>query len=802
MKTIISLILILMLNTSINIAQNSKPELYFQTYNSDFVGVATDSTSILCYGSNGLFLYSSDMGETWNQKNIERKHNVRYVEHYNGNYYGFSNFGFLKTEDGKFERWSVVDFSNQETPVALAVQNDKIFVLYSKSLDIYDLDFNLIRDEAYNHNLEGNCLNIIKNDNSIYIIFDEGILHYSTSSEEMISERIIKFDECEDCKFQGAFREFEDNLYLDIYDLRTKLYTVHFDRDFNFIKYFRYQDLLTTLNPRNGIIFQKDVSVVLNNTRVSSRMFDSLGVRLSESVAKIELVTYDNQFNILPIYDDTPIFDQYFNLSNIGSINLVRINSNIIVGVGANKQVVLSKDNGKSWDIISYFSIENNIPLVNFVDQNNLVAVDEKRNLCYSNDGGIIFKPIKINPLRITYNQTSFSLLANSAGNGLIHQPINFSQTISLKFDVNNETIEFDTSYINFEARQVSPNEGLKLNNKTLIYSLNMLNPSETNIQTKLLKYDEKMNIDDVIILDSLIFIDISKSDDNSLYALFQNKKMPYLDGNTLRFANETYGVLTSNNEGESWNLLLDSLPWINNVDICVKGKYLYANGSAGNERGIYIINIENGDVDYLPIANEFRILFRTRIFTLENTLYVASGDKLYYNIDPENSPFEWDSLNIFDYVPSLPENAFISYCWSDNSMAFVFFAEEVLGFGSHKFEMFSLTSSPLSNIEEAETETPRSRAFLRAYNPYPLPASSQVNVDILFNAQYSASEAVLKVFDSMGNEIPNANVELQQTNPYSGTVTWDCGAYPTGVYFIQVTIGTEQKNVGVAVVR
>jgi len=777
-------------------------------------GVVEGKDHLLIYGGNGILGISADNGENWQPVYLGDSNDIKKVIFHQEAFYAVSDYYLFKSTNNGFS-WKSKTLNNSSFDYIVKefdIIDEKIYVPIKNGVNVFDLELNYLPldyIEFGNENLNGH----IKFFNNLMILSksESSILKFDRITNKIEDINLLDYDQCDTCQGINGFQEFDNKIYVRY---NNKLFEIK-------------EDILSL--KATGIdgpfwIDQGEVYLFGSFVRDSIPLYTPFGI--------LDLKKYS--FCIFKINEnDTKEF--VYKDNNLYSIGIKPIyinnmmSNNKILAVLASQGLISFDFINKEFKVLSYLTGT----VLNLINQNYFFGSSSQMSI--ADENFVKFKPIGSG---LEFEEPSFldsySLLSSkgigignmgkgSAENEIeyLYKTFDFGKTFEKYKEIDlkplstglvsgfvfNEFFYLVHSFVGRYQRASSIriiDPDLASYNMIRFDSLGVLScVPDTDSSLSIVAFDVRGNISQNANFNSFndVFFRIMKSFDGGItWRDVLNQKI--------------------NIDGSNFNLSDYKVNLHTNKSIVVN-RYRADNDKIPNQA--YIFDFNRNVVDSLPT--------NSLIPTLPLTFY---NDKYYMVYSPDGTNESTQYVAEFDYITNDISKAQIYYV-GDLSQRFKDASKNAGApqIGDTYLHSLNVTSLGLvlnirkvesdrvkgdvlflntenyllrpktpSSVENAETETPRSRAFLHAGKPYPLPAVSTVSADLHWNAQYSASEAVLKVFDSMGNEIPNAKVELQQTNPYSGTVTWDCGTYPTGVYFIQVTIGTEQTNVGVAVVR
>jgi len=788
------------------------------------------------YGDFGLLEYTTDKGDSWGWTYLGMENSIKKMIVRDDVFYGVSDFNvFRSTDQGKTWQFTEIQSVGSESKIKdFAIADDKIYVPMDSVVKVYSFELEeQFLDNIYLQDSKAQG-NIFFDGTKLNIFLENGLIsQFNISSKQLTLIELSDFLACDSC---------------------TSLNYLHNGQDGNFFLKSN-EKLFHSSDNGNGWLEIRDVKS--NNILYENGKYYSLDFRSkvpytrkgrnNEWIYDFYYWEYDNVNNPVSINltDELLLvpFEIKFN-------NLIKLDKSSILAFGGNKTIVRSSNNGKTWEFVR-MDLNENSKFSNFA----LSKIQENKIMRFFNDCVYIatdtnynFKPMTkyVQGQQFNFFASRFSMDFDGNGFGRIgstndieEQHFNFiTNDYGSTWRLINRigSMSGDAIYKEVERKQGK-----------FTFFTKFFNQLEEKWMSTLTSFDDKLEVITNEVFKDNYFEDMFADSDNNLIGIMAvpGKYLGFIDG--LRRYDHIYlKCVISKDDGKTWSNFLNDSVFIDMQQIWNISLNQSNNGKLRVLDLLKTRSISIGNIAYPNISKKYFFDFSSNII---DSVEVESYQKIFFTNEYDEKflgsfvdSISQQSKHIY-YTDSYKEPVSYDKRW-DVSHLFYFWKDgrldDLENFGDTHISFYNPSrnySIPLisvrindrvfthplvqnpqktgdliyhfrlrpktpSSVEHSETETPRTRAFLHAGKPYPLPAVSTVSADLHWNAQYSAQEAVLKVFDSMGNEIPNANVELQQTNPYSGTVTWDCGTYPTGVYFIQVTIGTEQKNVGVAVVR
>jgi len=817
---ILSLMMLIVFVPKEILSQNDFPlEIDFRR-NFDFNGVVSNDEIILCYGDFGMIYSSTDMGSTWERITLGDSNDIKQMTYYNDAFYAVSDYSLFKSLDnGKSWKYKSLNSTTFEFVVkGFDIFNNKIYLPLKNEIVAYDLDLNeistdkIVVDES--NQISGEAITF---DNKIFVAKSVNYISIFNSSGNLLNFIDMNLvTPCNSNCIQRFYKE-DDNLYLRYSNGLYKFNSVTLT----------FEPLRS--NVRSALLFEEEDFYELSVR--DGDLYWSDGPSVQKYIKNISFFKFDQSGNreILNLEQKQVPITEGFEFTSLN-----RITEDLLVGVGKRELIAISKDNGENWQIVSYKP--QTLISRNSFEENDRVVLSERCVYLYD-ENFVTLRPVSEKREQYPRSFFSHSIMIRNDGVSLAFAPkpaanLN-NHSLLLSNDFGNNFIEISRDSIRADLsseKTIVDREG-----RFIITSNGEFQGWRYSF---LYVLDNELNLVANHFLDSIHIISVNENSEGELVLalgkymspeqlpppnelVYRNYSIEIHKINSLNFKIEKSGFPELHIDFEAFPFVTDRTTNDDEIIIQITGAFDFDNPTKPQALNFYKFKFSNNQIDSnfsnstsnSPPLIKVNDYYYGQFVSLEN---FNVRDKIVYSNDFSLQADKLIPINLSDIFPRWLSGSSRDYNFKfDSQLRGIYTFNNKLqltidNFGvyiagidkTYQRNVVSLRPKTPSSVENSETETPRSRAFLHAGKPYPLPAVSTVSADLHWNAQYSAQEAVLKVFDSMGNEIPNANVELQQTNPYSGTVTWDCGAYPTGIYFIQVTIGTEQKNVGVAVVR
>lgn len=828
-------------------------ETSLEPFSSDLIGIAHNSTSILCYGNNGIIMQSDINANDWKQIYIGERDSIIKIINYQETYIGITKNYLMKSTDNG-TNWTKYKFPKiNNDMINMTILKDTIFLLtkngifslnlnlnvilkyynFDKTLDntFYEFEsnenslfffrYNLINHKLYLSNLDVNTRSIIEKEIR-YEINDDFI---ATSDIKSLS---LKIDENETISI------FVNYKFVGFYGLKTKIY-----------KYQQTSDSLNLLydNQNDNYRFVNSYEIFNNNTYIISP----------------DTLNYINLYNVNETGDITLITSEAIDRLIFPSYSLLNgnvlfgkqkinkfcfINDSLIIAVDNRKVILKSTNSGKSWNVISYFNLPNFAaneygPTLLSQTPNNIYILQTENNNQYlqilkSTNGGVTWYPQKGKEL--TYSNNSKSFICNN-NNGKIYIIIVNSDSVDkikcfYSEDYGDNFVSFPIENLfgqnNVDSEFIS--KSYSFDDRYIIQTLNNKNPHTSKgspYKTSLFILDKDFNYQNKVTLDSLLVYNISYNMYDNSYYLIGLRQTQFMETDSGYYFNNKLVLLKSNDGGKKWTDTKINLLITFDFYTLFKGERYYdetvetlylnnkfiihnANKSSGIDRvtydnKIYSIDLTTFSIDSTHIITPDNI---NNIFILKGQPFIYSnGSDYLYHVNIYNSPIAIDdSIKINDILPFYNkfDNVIFNFLSIGSDLWFFLGEKDYSAVGTTNYNLkivpYRIRFNKLVSVSEAQTE--RSDVYLYNEPPYPIPADNQVSTMIYWNNKYDIQRAKYELYNIYGEKYENIRIKLQPESNYSGRLTIDFGEIPSGVYLLQVKLGNEQKSIPIIIKR
>lgn len=319
-------------------------------------------------------------------------------------------------------------------------------------------------------------------------------------------------------------------------------------------------------------------------------------------------------------------------------------------------------------------------------------------------------------------------------------------------------------------------------------YALFLMGNNQQNNYTLLFTLDKRLNILNKVVIDSLTIMNIRNTGVNgALIAIGLERRYPKSEtGN--EFHINKYYILYSYDYGITWekDFEIEFEKGIVSAEL-INNKYWISSG--------YWID-ENDYQSFINVVDPVKKEYRKKVFTLDkmnayrfylvdDVLYLATLNNWVSNENYESDYSDWKVSEMADYSMVTPFN-------EDYKARYVMTTD----LGTNYKRLKKILRNKPDKVEEIV-----SAAYLYSYPPYPNPARNEVKAEIFWEPTNDINSFELAVYDIMGAKVAGRDkISLAPGKPWQGTLTWNCGNVPSGIYFIRISGAGASKTVPVVV--
>ena len=784
MKRFIKLFWFIVINSICIFSQDSIfNNLDYYRVTANYNGSAYNGNTILVYGDGGIIIRSMNGGNNWIQTNLNDSFNIVSISNIGKIFFGISNKRYIIKSTDEGETWQEFDFGDTTDFYKIIAHNDKLFCLSNFRILILNQQMELLKNYTLISDTTYYDFTISNNN----LIFSAGkgklgIINLLDDNTNFID--LKDFGICSDCPVIKNLFSDGDITYFNLnYDL--------YEYDGNNIR-----KIFTPIKSGIYAANKGEVFEIYNIINISSNLDSLYFIKINKETKKaIQIKKTGN--------------DRYISGLNFKDIKF--INNDTIIAVGKDKLIYMSYNRGTNWVLKSHFNVSTDYGDIFMFDSLHSNRASKYAKFVKTTDGGITWLPQKnYDPYFINlqfsdpsnYGKTFFS----DKNNGFVYRQekikgkLNFAYTKDGCESVNLKNVDEliinppDKSYISL------------YHNNNIIFVI----PSRFEIKYMVDKYTHIFRLNDTLGLIKRTFIDsaqilfMDKFENNVLYAILINYRYPRNVNNQWIFDSLYYSLISSVDNGDSWNKEMDfDLPksdfWPYSITkvkekIFIPFRY-YPIDYSSHITDIFLLNIKTKQLnkiftdDSLYIGTLGIININDRIYI---NGYILTKDKWYAEIlvndDIDNQPTVWRAL-----PPQKRYRCFISS--KNDSLIYLFGYDSLFQTNVVWFDK----SKTITGVD-VQTEV-LNKMYLSP--PHPNPAKDFVKTRIYWDNNYDFEDASISVYNILGYKVSEKKqFSFTRINAYSGELTWDSSNYPSGVYFISVSLGHGTKAIPVVIIR
>jgi len=776
MQIIKLIVLIIFCNIMAGFALDYK----FQTLTSDFKDITHYENQVIVYGDDNLIKYSSDFGNTWENKYLVGVTKINFIK------YQSSSIDFIVDDSLYFNSENINSIPTKKIAIRKGIiwnikaSNEYFVVVYDSIMDIYKKnDFSL---QTISFDKKNNQTALLLNDKSIFISRDqENLKEYDLKTFELIKEYS---DSCKNC------RDITDIKVIHNQYIVSKQSKSHENASYYFSIDTLNKEQIEIGTYLKGYVFdvkQKILGPELQIVADSIRYHKYLQHSGQSEIDELFFSTYhlyDKEMKQIAVN-----INNYYNEIITSATKLS--NGNIIV-VGNNNAIFLSKDNGITWENKMSLTNDGNSRLEKI---GNKLILNNTWNaiITESLDNGITWKNQK--RYEEDFRAKPLTSIIDSINGKLTYLFIDSvfkkSTDKDLDYTFAKKDIKF-TDLKNLESRNINEST-----DKFNVFSFNKRFQLSKN--AVILFFDKENNLVKNVRLDSMAILKMFITDTSNFKLLVGERKQSTIDtanGYIVIYGNSKTKLIETKNGGLSWNVLdvLDStldnayreIKSINDNSDLMLASYFQIdlkNASKSLQR-FYILNINDDKIKivYYDSFNE----------TKKGSLYFINQFKNNYILSCQNYFLKLDeNFKVIDTITT-PKGR--DYFQAVN------LEDKLLLLSSGK-RLNYFQENPTNSIESEITEDRPS--YLYIYNPYPMPARNYVKTQIAWDIRFDIQKADIEVYDVNGCLVQTNGkyLEIKPTEQYAGSLIWNItDEIQSGFYLIKINYFGTQKIIPIVV--
>jgi hypothetical protein len=779
----------------------------------DYNGVIEINNRIIVYGNNGVLTYSDDFGDTWKQINLGEFNNIlKIIKDENGLLYALAPTAILFSKDGG-NSWTQKTILKNQTMLDFVLRNNVIYFITENSIGVIDKG--------------------LKTAPQIFLQFED----FSSFSKCELLDKYLFVIEAD----YYIYRINLETKQIDTIDVHTKVKMGSYLRDVSNIKT-NGSDLYVLV--ANKLPSQLEAEYInIRHLVIKSTNYGNTweGVTSDIPVTKDFLIENDSSVSTLapicfyfgeknPYFgvsfvrtkgkefteyiqrDTTGIWFPYYrggkNINKHRISKIARIQDNLIVAVGNNKTILISKDNGANWEMKSFFRPIFEAALgqgynIQVLQGDTIVVISNTIPFCfYSVDRGTTFLPISREQAVLVKSNFSFAWAPFSFSPGpfglISFKPTersNMSGTLILLYSndlgksfskvespigytIYNDSVSISIFHAGFLYKET---------NEFLISLVVMPRYNEySGPRYVLCRFDDKLRLVDT-----------------TLFYFYVSTIFPYSEG--LIFSDGTYLYKTSDygktmaplSKFPRSSYYIDKNDYVSNIVLgAVKDNILIYEATPISGR-LLKFNLTTNSFDSLPLVK----LSSPYLITLNDTALITTESGIYVFPDIQNDFTSFDLVPL-DYVATgrpLISNL-ITYGTSD--LILTLELEDL----AETIDMNTYTPLNLAIVRSerpylrVEPEVEKDFVYLFAFPPYPNPAQNWVNVRVYWDSPDPSRDISIDLFDVYGRKF-NLPINLHEES-HNAIVSINTSTLGLGTYYLRINYGYKTIVYPVLIVR
>ncbi len=744
-------------------------EMDYEKLQYDFYGVLSVENKLICYGSSGYVLVSTNDGEDWKSVKIfDDSLTIKKMIYYDGSIYGICYNGYSMFYSG------IVFKTDLELNLINWNQNNKSNIYY---------------DLVVNENLY-----ILSSNNSVLVFNSE-----LTQTNEILIDSLYRVNN---------IVYMNNNLYLPTQ--LGKIFTINLNDN-----YAVSSIDVSSFGQKISQVISKGSSLLLNldkkgyevelETKEIKQISDTVNLLLFndnelydlrkktdllKNVAWIELYKMENDSFKLVTIDS---IDRYVT-PDLSIRNYVFFNKNHIVAVGTNKTIYISNTNGVNWSLKSMLKPYGTKYWLNEISG---YSIDSQGQIFRTVNGGITWLPQKFTLPTIKYAQSKGSLestfFMNENGKGYYWcatQSISkdtsklfntlytddFGETFISKWDWG-----FGSKYDLFMYASQFQVDCIDIDNSLITSIVPRSGDHTYNNLTFIFEIDPEFNKSKSTKIDSTSIIALTKFD-NRLYGLMWERRYPNKDKASW-FDSTKKWIASSVDKGKTWNFEFDCIMDPNIIDfyrykkenilLIESTQQVKINDDSGfAAQSLYFIDVKSRICKLIYQDTAF---YNKSTGLSENTIRVITIYKDYiyirnkYNqilkcsVKDIDSP-KWEKVNF------LNDNSIITIAsYTNDSIIYCGFVK--------------IFPKVIKSVEY-NTETNK---YIFCVPPFPQPARNFVTFQFYLGNKINSSECFLEIYDLYGNKKDiGINIESYLLTDNLIEFKWKSDNVESGIYLVK----------------
>ncbi len=737
---------------------------------SNFNGSAYNGKVILVYGDAGIIVKSVDGGKNWKQIVINDSFSIIGMVSIGKNFYGITSKKYMIFSNDDGETWTTKELGNSIQFYKILAKDTILFCLTDSKIILLDGNLNIKKEYDYSTDTASYDMTILNN----IIAYSAGKGKLGLIDISNDNSRILNFSDygiCSSCPAPSVLMSDDSNIYF--YLQTSGLYRYKIQND----------SIEFILNPESNILTNYGNQIyLLYSFSLYDRVIDSLRFYRIDVTNKQAIRIYSK-------------FDRYIKGTKIK--NFMLISEDTIIAVGKDKLILMSYDDGKNFEVVSFCKILSSIPVFIF-DRLNAKIANPMLLWISTTDGGVTWKPPK------NWNEMFIEIDG-------FYDPANYGGTAYFK-DKMHGMAYGENSFGETPYNLAYTNDGgdsIALKYEKMIYggsSYSLITDISNNFVATTNYYILNKNY--IIInsfSDSMELTGRTVFADSSFFWIQNINDTLYAFGRDFKDTNKFF-IAFSIDTGKVWQnvysfKLEGDFERISNIsyrDGNLFISYLIPTSDTTGKMILLCYNFSKRTLLKILEKDATEFSGINAIVKIMDTYYIVYyyfgttfGLGLLANKNFEADPTNWEKLSfvgerysITNIVSSKGDSLYaISAYDSLLKRQTLFFAKEK-------------QTSPV-----IETPTIEESPSLYISRPIPNPARNSTTMRIYYDSRFDIERADFRAYNMMGMQVAGKEAfTLTRLNYYSSDLSWNFAGLPSGVYLVVVRLGGETRSAAVVV--
>lgn len=810
------------------------PPFTFEYCTTDYNGVTSNGTSVLCYGTHGIITRSTDKGNSWQKVSLGSKHNIIRIDTMSTMYIALSNTALFTSTDNA-QTWKSIPINGG---IDICHSNDSLYILTQYSIlhstltSPFSLTSIIVLDSTLSYR------KIITTDKGTlhWIEQDSLVASYNITTKTQTLSNVLSLYPCPTCKSIDGLQYSSNKLFVAIVDSQAGLAPLSLPDEYYHVfvsanagtswEQFLPVNVSTPLGFSNYIVTNDSTIIALRRKDVGRKVAiaaqSNINLAYVISFLMFEYVKLTRSGTLLTLNPADTIPERYASAvdSKQRITQFIRLDNTNLMGVGNNHCIVRSTDNGSTWKLQSYFPDDEGkftSPWYRSPTASTLYMPRGSGGVYKTTNNGVTILPqrFKFYP-QYLHDNIVFSHF-DSTGKGCIIFETDLEKDANVF--VTNDYGETYTPASNISLFHLHPQDAVNRSRYKLIYKdvrqlvettntflisgtptyWDSLNRSVPYPYSIVIRLDKSYNYLDTVRVPVPRILTMNAVG-NTIYVIGMDLNDWSAKQSLQDVVYPKYAMYRSTDEGKTWDSIATTIPLPNEysnfnqkyyvVPAMLQPSYFYNKRliyGAGSRRFLYYSEeSEQFDTLQLPFTHLVDYTKKT-FFRFRDKLVTASVDNSIMITTGQSVVNVWDSTHISAMIPWYDTHELIGFTPTTTETGFVVTGEykDKLFFDVYKTHLLQYKPAPISTAVEEES----SKTFVQYTTPYPQPSKGIVSTVVTWDTEVDIHDIRIGLFDVLGNRIYGSSINLTPIQQNAGTLTLDCSALPNGMYVIRVQL-------------